>query len=247
MMMLVAENWRRMADRSQHAAMTRTAPWELTKQPNKQAKATKVQRTAADPGRVGNQSSCHQHTKKSTMRMAPAAWRRKRRQVFRRAQKERALADRPATQLAEGQRASPRFPCSPIAEGRVRCDGASISGPSRQRPLPVRHRTFSLVFHAPSDHMTCMQIFHSGRWTCMHALYRAVLLCLGWTCPASATDHWIYPPLTTTSTTCFWSGEKKDPRPSHARARLVGSAQRPQQRTHATFPNPTFPPCLIYG
>lgn len=77
MMMLVAENWRRMADgshhRSEHAAMTRTAPWELTKQPNKQAKATKVQRTAADPGRVGNQSSCHQHTqKKSTMRMAPA-------------------------------------------------------------------------------------------------------------------------------------------------------------------------------
>lgn len=85
--------------------------------------------------------------------------------------KKRELSDRPATQLAEGQRASPRFPCSPIAEGRVRCDGASISGPSRQRPLPVRHRTFSLVFHARSDYMTCM-----------HALYRAVLLCMDVSC-----------------------------------------------------------------
>jgi hypothetical protein len=40
-----------------------------------------------------------------------------------------------------------------------------------QRPLPVRHRTFSLVFHARSDYTTCM-----------HALYRAVLLCLDVSC-----------------------------------------------------------------
>lgn len=204
-MMLVAENRRRMADgshhRSEHAAMTRTAPWELTKQPNKQAKATKVQRTAADPGRVGNQSSCHQHNKKKYYAHGAGAMTAQKTSSIQAGAKKRELSQIAQRHSKPKDNAPPHvfhaLPC-PTAEGRVRCDGASISGPSRQRPLPVRHRTFSLVFHARSDYMTCMQIFRSGRWTCMHALYRAVLLCLDVSCFSnrslniSSTDHYFY-------------------------------------------------------